>query len=54
MKSKDRVALEKMVAYTKELESYIVIMGAFSTHSKTVNACAFLIGEYTLNLQGVL
>ena len=47
MKSKDKIALEKMVAYAKELESYITGMDydAFSADSKTINACAFLIGQ---------
>jgi len=47
MKSRDRVALEKMVAYAKELESYITGMDydAFSADSKTINACALLIGQ---------
>jgi uncharacterized protein with HEPN domain len=47
MKSRDRVAMEKMAAYAKELLSYVDGMdySAFSDDSKTINACAFLIGQ---------
>ena len=47
MKSRDRVAMGKMAAYAKELLSYVDGMdyAAFSSDSKTINACAFLIGQ---------
>jgi uncharacterized protein with HEPN domain len=47
MKSRDRAVIEKMAVYAKELLSYVSGMdySGFSNDSKTINACAFLIGQ---------
>jgi len=47
MKNKDKVALEKMKDYANELLSYVDGMDydAFANDRKTINACAFIIGQ---------
>ena len=47
MKNKDKVALEKMKDYARELLSYVDGMDydAFANDRKTINACAFIIGQ---------
>jgi len=47
MKDKDKVALEKMTTYADELLSYVDGMDydAFANDRKTINACAFIIGQ---------
>jgi len=47
MKSKDEIALEKMLSYANELLSYIDGMGynAFVSDRKTISACTFIIGQ---------
>jgi len=47
MKNKDKIALEKMSSYANELLSYVDGMDydAFVNDRKTINACAFVIGQ---------
>ena len=47
MKDKDRGALEKMVVYSNELLFYVNGMDydTFANDRKTINACAFIIGQ---------
>ena len=47
MKDKDIAAMRKMVEYAIEIQSYVNNMdyAQFLNDRKTVNACAFLIGQ---------
>jgi uncharacterized protein with HEPN domain len=47
MNEKARIALVKMARYAREIQSYVAAMNydAFLSDSKTINACAFLIGQ---------
>ena len=47
MKDKDKIIAGKMLKYTNEILSYVESMSfnEFTCDTKTINACAFLIGQ---------
>ena len=47
MKSKDRIILQKIISYIKEVESYIEGLNTetFMEDKKTITACAFTVSQ---------
>jgi len=47
MKKRDRIAFHKMISYAEEIQSYVhgLHFEQFARDRKTINACAFLIGQ---------
>lgn len=47
MKSKDRIILQKIISYIKEVESYIegLTTETFMEDKKTITACAFTVSQ---------
>lgn len=47
MKSKDRIVIQKLIEYTKDIGNYIENLNfeTFMNDKKTISACAFTIGQ---------